>query len=153
MKSTEWETPQDFFSAIDKEFNFTLDVAALPGTAKCKKYYTPADNALEQSWYGETFWMNPPYGRGQNVYAWVKKAYLTALGNGTGVCLLPASTDIKWFHDFAMNSSEIRFIKDRLWFSLNGKSQRANHASILVIFDVLPSVPKIRHIDKLGKFL
>lgn len=35
------ETPQDIFDKLNKEFNFTLDVCALPETAKCKDYYTP----------------------------------------------------------------------------------------------------------------
>jgi hypothetical protein len=79
-------------------------------------------------------WCNPPYGRGQNVYSWVKKAYETSLEGGTVVCLLPASVDTKWFHEFVMKSSEIRFVIDRLWFTLNGKAARANHGSIVVVF-------------------
>ena len=78
--------------------------------------------------------MNPPYGRGQNVYAWVEKAYLSAEDGGTGVCLLPLSGDTKWFHDFVMKSNEIRFVRDRIWFELNGVATRANHASIVVVF-------------------
>lgn len=132
--STEWETPQRFFDELNKEFHFTLDVCALPGTAKCFKYFTPGQDALIQDWSKDTFWMNPPYGRGQNVYQWVRKAYFSTLWTGTGVCLLPASTDTKWFHEFCLKASEIRFIKDRLWFSLNGTCQRANHASIVVVF-------------------
>lgn len=147
MKSTEWETPQSFFDMLDKEFHFTIDVAALPGTAKCKKFFTPNDDALAHDWSKDIFWMNPPYGRGQNVYQWVKKAYETAKSGGTGVCLLPASCDTKWFHEFCMRASEILFVKDRLWFSLDGKPQRANHASICVIFKFpLIGSPKISSI-------
>ena len=134
MSDTTWETPQAFFDELNREFRFTLDVAALPGTAKCERFFTQEDDALLQSWDGETFWMNPPYGRGQNVYQWVKKAYESAQKGGTGVCLLPVSTDTKWFHDFCLKAYEIRFVRDRLWFSLNGTAQRANHASMVVIF-------------------
>lgn len=132
---TNWETPPAFFNALNAEFGFTLDVCALPGTAKCEKFFTPEVNGLAQDWTGEVFWMNPPYGRGQDVYLWVKKAHDTAQDGGTGVCLLPASVDTKWFHDFCMKASEIRFVKDRLWFSLDGTAaKRANHGSIVVIF-------------------
>ena len=44
------ETPQDFFDRLKDIFNFTLDVCALPDNAKCKNYFTPADNGLEQKW-------------------------------------------------------------------------------------------------------
>jgi phage N-6-adenine-methyltransferase len=142
MAETTWETPQQFFNMLNDEFNFVLDVAALPGTAKCEKYFTPEVDALRQDWDG-TFWMNPPYGRGQNVYAWVKKAYESAKRGAVGVCLLPVSGDTKWFHDFCLKADEIRFVKDRLWFSLNGVAQRANHASMVVIFKPVPGKLKI----------
>jgi hypothetical protein len=34
-----WETPAEFFENVDREFGFTLDVCALPETAKCAKFY------------------------------------------------------------------------------------------------------------------
>ena len=51
-KKTEWETPQDFFDALDKEFSFTLDVCALPSNAKCRNYFTPEDDGLSRDWWG-----------------------------------------------------------------------------------------------------
>lgn len=148
MTTTTWNTPQSFFETLDKEFGFTLDVAALPGTAKCSKFFTLDDNGLEQDWVHDIFFMNPPYGRGQDVYSWVKKAYDTAWSGGTGVCLLPVSGDTKWFHQFCMKASEIRFVRDRLWFSLNGVAQRANHASMVVVFRPVPDgIPKISSIS------
>lgn len=134
VRSTCWATPQAFFEALNREFGFTVDVAALPGTAKCERFYQPDDCGLVKDWSGETFWMNPPYGRGQNVYSWVQKAYESAMAGAIGVCLLPASVDTKWFHEFVMRASEIRFVKDRLWFSLDGLTQRANHGSMVVVF-------------------
>jgi phage N-6-adenine-methyltransferase len=139
--ATEWATPNEFFNEINKEFNFTLDVCALPETAKCYKFFTPEIDGLQQDWSGETFFMNPPYGRGQDVYSWVKKAHDTAQQGGTGVCLLPMSGDTKWFHDFCMKADEIRIVKDRLWFLLDGKAARANHASMLVVFKQKPKGP------------
>lgn len=40
-KTDLWETPQEFFDALDAEFHFTLDTCALPENAKCARYYTP----------------------------------------------------------------------------------------------------------------
>ena len=152
MGKTTWETPQEFFDILNKEFNFTLDVAALPGTAKCQKYFTPDDDGLAQDWTGEIFFMNPPYGRGQDVYSWVKKAYESAINGAIGVCLLPLSGDTKWFHDFCMKASEIRFVRDRLWFRLDGVAARANHASMVVVFSKhSKAVPDIRSIENCKK--
>lgn len=134
MTVTSWSTPQSFFDALHAEFNFTLDVCALPSTAKCQRYFTPEVDGLKQSWVGETFWMNPPYGRGQNVYAWVEKAYQDTRKSGTGVCLLPASLDTRWFHQFVMRAADWRIVADRLWFELDGVAARANHASMVAVF-------------------
>lgn len=46
----DWETPPEFFSALNEEFRFTLDVCALPETAKCPRYYTPEDDGLSRPW-------------------------------------------------------------------------------------------------------
>ena len=49
-KKMDYCTPQDFFNKLDQEFHFTLDAAATPKSAKCRRYYTPADNGLEMPW-------------------------------------------------------------------------------------------------------
>ena len=106
----QWSTPQDFFDKINDEFNFDIDVCADKDNAKCKKYFTKEEDGLSKEWTG-TCWMNPPYGR--EIGKWVKKA---SESKGTIVCLLPARTDTRWFHDYIYNKSEIRFIKGRLKF-------------------------------------
>ena len=35
-KDMTWDTPQWLFNKLDEEFHFTLDVCALPETAKCE---------------------------------------------------------------------------------------------------------------------
>lgn len=57
---------------LDAEFGFTLDVAATPDNAKCRRYFTRADDGLNQSWDGEIVWMNPPYGRGV-IDRWIER--------------------------------------------------------------------------------
>jgi hypothetical protein len=54
--------------------------------------------------------MNPPYGR--DIGKWMKKA---SESDATVVCLVPARTDTKWWHDYAMKG-EITFIRGRLKF-------------------------------------
>lgn len=114
-KKTDWETPQDFYEKLDKEFGFTLDPAATEENHKCQKYFTQAENGLIKSWKGETVFCNPPYGR--IVRAWVEKGYLESRDKDTTVVmLLPARTDTMWFHDYIYGKSEIRFLRGRLKF-------------------------------------
>ena len=109
-KKEEWETPQDLFDELNKEFSFDIDVCALPENAKCEKFFTPENDGLQKKW-GGTCWCNPPYGR--KIGEWVKKA---SESNATVVMLLPARTDTKWFHEYIYKKAEIRFIKGRLKF-------------------------------------
>ena len=125
-----WETPQNLFNKLNDEFHFTLDVCALPNTAKCKEYYTPEIDGLKQEWKG-VCWMNPPYGR--QIGIWLKKAYEESLKGIMVVCLIPSRTDTKYWHDYCMKSSEIRFIKGRLKFGCATNS--APFPSAIIIFN------------------
>lgn len=130
-KTDLWATPQDLFDELNKEFNFDLDPCATHDNAKCSRYYTKQDDGLKQIWTGRVF-MNPPYGR--EIQKWVKKAY-ESVKNGESelvVCLLPARTDTRWFHNFIYNKAEIRFIKCRLKFG-NAKNS-APFPSMIVIY-------------------
>ena len=65
------------------------------------------------------------------------KRFYTPEQNGlkqiwTVVCLVPARTDTKWFHDFVLGKAEIRFIRGRLKFG-NSKNS-APFPSMLVIY-------------------
>lgn len=131
-KKNEWETPQELFNKLNKEFSFTLDPCATPENAKCKKYYTIKENGLEQNWQGETVFCNPPYGR--TIKTWVKKCYEESKKHNTiVVMLIPARTDTSYFHDFIYNKAkEIRFLRGRLKFG-NSKNS-APFPSMVVIF-------------------
>ena len=119
-----WETPQDFFDSLNVEFNFTLDPCATKETAKCEKYFTPEIDGLSQSWENERVFMNPPYG--SEISKWIKKA--SEQKNGIVVCLIPARTDTKYFHEYIYNKPnvELRFIKGRLKFG--GKQKGSGSA-------------------------
>lgn len=128
-KTDMWATPQDFFDKLNEEFNFTVDVCAIPENAKCEKFFTPEMNGLKQEWTG-VCWCNPPYGR--EIGKWVEKAYIASTLGATVVMLLPARTDTKWFHEYIYNKAEIRFIKGRLKFG-NSKTA-APFPSMVVIY-------------------
>lgn len=128
-KTDLWATPQEYFDSVAKEFPFTLDVCALQENAKCKNYFTPAQDGLIQKWEG-VCWMNPPYGR--VIGKWVKKAYESALGGAIVVGLLPSRTDTRWFHDYIYGKAEVRFIRGRLKFG--GCDNPAPFPNMLVIW-------------------
>ena len=109
----DWETPSSLFDEINKEFGFTIDVAASPGNAKVATYITEDQDAMKVSWGGEVCWLNPPYGKGYKLSAWVKKAYEESLNGATVVMLIPARTNTEWFHSYCLKYGEVRFIKGR----------------------------------------
>ena len=138
-KSDSWETPDGLYNSLNMEFNFTLDPCATKNNAKCKKYYTEKENGLEQSWANERVFINPPY---SNITPWIIKA--TTEQHDIVVMLLPATTDVAWFHDYVYNKPniEIRFFRGRIRFTIdgkpamskNGQPQSPRFASMLVIF-------------------
>lgn len=129
-KSDDYGTPQKLFDELNAEFNFDVDVCASVDNAKCRRYFSKEENGLAQNWNDfRTCWMNPPYGR--QIINWVKKAYETSLGGSTVVCLLPARTDTKWFHEYCLKG-DIRFLRGRLKFN-DGKNS-APFPSMIVVF-------------------
>ena len=127
-KTDLWATPIEFYRKYDEKFNFALDVCATAENAKCKHYFTEEENGLAQEWTGVCF-MNPPYGR--EIIHWMRKAYESSLQGATVVCLVPARTDTKWWHEYAMKG-EIEFIRGRLKFG--DAKNSAPFPSAVVIF-------------------
>lgn len=123
-----WATPQHLFDQLHAEFQFELDVCAIAENAKCERFFSPKEDGLKQEWTG-VCWMNPPYGR--VIGDWLKKAYESSLAGATVVCLLPARTDTRWWHDYCMKG-EVRLVKGRLKF---GEAKTAApFPSAIVIF-------------------
>ena len=127
----QWATPQDFFDELNAEFHFDLDPCADETNHKTEKYYTKEDDGLSQDWSGQRVFCNPPYGR--KIGDWVEKAFREGTKDNTIVVLLiPARTDTKYFHDYILHRSEVRFVKGRLKFG--GGIQAAPFPSMVVIF-------------------
>jgi site-specific DNA-methyltransferase (adenine-specific) len=128
-----WETPPEVFDPLHAEFAFTLDPCATTQTAKCPRYFDEASDGLSASWSGERVFMNPPYGR--EVYAWTRKARNEAARGALVVGLLPASTDLAWWHEDVIGHAEVRYIRGRVRF-LTGGPYRASgfFASVVVVW-------------------
>ena len=135
-ETTLWSTPQGLFDALDAEFHFTTDVCADASNAKCAHYFSPAQDGLRQRWEG-TVWCNPPYGA--EISRWVQKAFEASLYGATVVCLLPARTDTRWWHQYVLPFAEIRYLPGRQRFGEGGNS--APFPSAVVVFRPTPDGP------------
>jgi phage N-6-adenine-methyltransferase len=116
-RTDEWPTDPAMFAELASEFGpFDLDPCSNAANAKCPAYFTREDDGLSQAWTGRVF-MNPPYGRhGGGIATWMRKAFESAQTTADiVVCLVPARTDTRWWHDYAMRG-EIRLIRGRLRF-------------------------------------
>ena len=115
-------TPKAFYEQLNTEFSFDFDPC--PDRANF--------NGLMVDW-GIRCYVNPPYGKA--IRNWLEKALIELKTGRTElvVFLLPAYTDVKWFHEIVLPlSNEIRFIKGRLKFGEH--KQPAPFASMLVVF-------------------
>ena len=129
----EWPTPRWLFDALHAEFRFSLDPCATGANAKCARFFTREEDGLNQSWENETVFMNPPYGR--TIGLWMGKAFEASRAGSTVVCLVPARTDSRWWHSFAMRG-EIRLLQGRLRFE--GGKHSAPFPSAIVVFRPVP---------------
>lgn len=96
-KGDEHYTPAWVFEALNVPFD--LDVCSPEGGRNiAPKYFTEADNGLEQEWYGNV-WMNPPY---STPTPWVDKF----LAHGKGIALLPMTRG-KWWDKMWQGSDAV----------------------------------------------
>lgn len=109
----DWETPADLFDTVNAEFKFTLDVAASKSNCKVQRFISEEQDAMTLAWGRETCWLNPPYGKGHRLSAWVEKAYHESLKGATTVMLIPARTNTNWFHDLCLKHGDVRFVRGR----------------------------------------
>lgn len=90
---------------------------------------TPPLDGLSSEW-GKVNFVNPPYGN--EIGKWIKKGYEEWQKGKTVVFLIPSRTDTRWWHEYVMKATEIRFIKGRLKF--DDQKNPAPFPSAIVIF-------------------
>ena len=99
----DWKTPRKLYSELDQEFQFDHDPCPT----------NPMFDGLETEW-GECNFVNPPYGN--IIGKWLERGKEMQARGKTSVFLIPSRTDTRWWHNYVMQSDEIRFIKGRLKF-------------------------------------
>ena len=120
-----WQTPRETYDALDREFRFDFD--------PCPHGFMI--DGLKEDW-GQSNFVNPPF---KTIALWIQKAWAEHQKGKRVVMLIPSRTDTRWWHDYVMKASEIRFIKGRLKYS--GAKFNAPFPSCVVVFD-RPHTPK-----------
>jgi hypothetical protein len=115
----DWKTPKAVYQVLDSEFHFDHD--------PCPPNYEV--DGLTSSWGGANY-VNPPYGR--ELPKWIEKGFEQWQEGKTVVFLIPSRTDTRWWHDYCMKASEIRFIKGRLKF--DDQENPAPFPSAIIVF-------------------
>jgi len=116
--SQDWRTPRNVYEKLNLEFSFTDD--------PCPNY--SLIDGLKRPW-GNVVFVNPPF---KEIHKWVEKAWAEHKNGKTIVLLIPSRTDTRWWHDYCMKASEIRFIKGRLKYE--GAKYNAPFPSCVVVF-------------------
>lgn len=99
-------TPPEFFLKLHREFRFTLDGAASRGNALLPR---ASYEKRQRPWNGERVFCNPPW---SNISTFVELA-----ATADFACLLvPARTNVAWFHRALELGAKPRFWKGRLKF-------------------------------------
>ena len=124
----DWETPQELFDRMDRQFHFEMDVAATAENTKCINFYTREMDGLSLPW-SRVNWCNPPYGA--EILEWCRKADEEAQNGNLTVMLIPARTDAGWFHEYC-KKYRIEFIRGRIKFV--GAKYNAPFPSMFVFF-------------------
>ncbi|HIG58746.1 MAG TPA: hypothetical protein EYQ21_05055 [Flavobacteriales bacterium] len=89
-----WLSYDKFFSLLDKEFNFTLDVCATKKNTRCAKFYTFEDDGLAQDWTGEVVYCSPWYD--SDTIRWVIKC---AASKNTSVMMVHYEPEDIWWQN------------------------------------------------------
>lgn len=142
-----WETPPALFDVLNREFDFTIDVAATEENRKCGFYLSESTDAIAISAVWRVIhhsnqvsmaWCNPPYSR---IGAFVDKAISELFWDRQSVLLLPNDCSTKWFDLCVKHCQEIRFLTGgRVQFNppAGVKPSSNTGSSILAIFKRRP---------------
>lgn len=146
----EWRTPHWLWRYLNSQYAFCVDAAATRRSRLVPTYFGPdhRDRELRDAtlleWvkiYGRgPYFLNPPF---QNIMPFLQRAAEASMCGAIVVCLLPARTDVLWFHEVVLPyAREVRFVKGRVRYYYSTTTGKPNFPSMVVVFG--PGLPKER---------
>lgn len=123
-----WRTPRSLFDRLHAEYGFTLDGASEPGNGLLEAAST-AEAPI--AWEGQRVFCNPPW---SNIRPFVEQAPSADLA----VLLVPARTNVAWFHRALDLGASPRFFQGRPKFELPehaGKGHNSPVDCMLLVFN------------------
>ena len=133
-----WRTPDYLFAWASEQFGpFDIDLAASAENAKCAKFFTAEDDALQRPWAdaGTCGWLNPPYSK---IQPWVEKAISEAEQGFRTVMLIPTFNGEPRDALILENATDVVLIEGRVKFKVahpDVKPSSNPRGSMLVVFD------------------
>lgn len=125
----EYETPDELFDSLNKEFNFEVDMCASIKNHKLPFYYTKKDDCFTKK-LNCTTWCNPPF---YSVKKFVKYNFEQSKNEGsTIVMLILVKSNTNWWRDYVFKAKEVRFINQKLQFK--NTKQGLRFPACIVIF-------------------
>lgn len=155
----EYNTPKYLFNYLNKHFHFTLDPCSTEDNYLGTKFYmTEKDDGLNQNWYFDSIFINPPYGK-DNERLWIEKAIKEHTKNGSTIfLLLPAKTEASWYNKLFCMSTVIIFPQKRIHFIHKGKKRNGNNIGSIIFGlikrynDINGKIPNQDTVNKLEEF-
>lgn len=127
-----WRTPRSMFDQLNSEFGFTLDGASEPGNGLLDKAST-AEAPVD--WTGHRVFCNPPW---SNIGPFLEMAPLAELA----VFLVPARTNVRWFHRALSLGAEVRFFPGRPKFDMPGHTGNGHNSPVDCLLLVFQKEPR-----------
>ena len=126
-RAQNWRTPRSLFDQLNREFEFTLDGASEPGNGLLPLASSATDPV---DWTGHRVFCNPPW---SNIRAFVELAPAA----NCAVFLVPARTNVGWFHRALELGARPRFFQGRPKFEHPESGPRYNSPvdCMLLVFD------------------
>lgn len=149
----DWRTPTKVLHLVRQVAGdrIAYDPCTDPGNPTgAALFVCPPDDGLSRDWrFGGMTFVNPPY---STAKMWLEKAATEAwTDRDSCIVLIPARTDTKWWHAFAIKARSICFWRGRLRFTVpeGGKDNSATFPSALLYWGSEPTRFKF-HFQQVG---
>lgn len=129
----DWCTPESILVPVRKVFDGTIDLDPCSNENSIvnavTEYRLPDHDGLSESWAFATIFVNPPYGRGINL--WLHRCYRASKDfESQVIALIPASPDTAAWRDFVEPADCVCFVHGRITF-LGAPSAAPNPSAIV----------------------